>query len=257
MTIALFQINALLLIIARIAGVFTQAPVFNSRSFNTSAKAALAVWLALILWFVTPLSPQLPSSALAFVLLLINEVAFGFLIGLICNVLFIAIQSAGEMMDVQMGLSVAQALDPTFGAVISVIGRLTFFTALTVFLVLDGHHMLLSALHQSFTVLPAGQPFAFGNYNLVMQLSMLVSNLWLTALKIAAPILLLIFISDFTFGIVSRVAPQVNVFMLGFQVKPSLGLFAFTILVPFLIKYIGKMIEIMGEQIILLFSLVK
>jgi len=257
MIISVAQIEVLVFILARIAGVFIQAPLFSSRSFPATAKIAFAVWLSIILWFVTPVSPTLPDSLFSFVLTASAEVAFGFLIGFVCNLIFIAIQSAGEIIDLQMGLSVASALDPVFGSVISIIGRLTFFTALVVFILFDGHHLLLSAFHQSFSVLPAGKIANFTSYQLTAQLMDLGGALWMTAIKLAAPAILLIFLSDFTFGIVSRVAPQVNVFMLGFQVKPMLGLFGILLTLPFLIKYIGKTLEIIGQNIVQLFAILK
>lgn len=257
MIITIAQLETFLFILARIAGVFIQAPLFSSRSFPAPAKTAFAVWLAIILWFVTPVSPALPTGIFSFLLVLAAEVALGFIIGFICNIIFIAVQSAGEIIDLQMGLSVATALDPIFGAVISVIGRLTFFIALIVFITLDGHHLILSAFHQSFNVLPAGKAANFAAPGLATQMLNLGGMLWMTAIKLAAPTILLIFLSDFTFGIVSRVAPQVNVFMLGFQVKPLLGLFGILMTMPFLVKYVNKLVEIMGEQLVQLLAILK
>jgi flagellar biosynthesis protein FliR len=257
MVLTVGQIEVFFFILARLAGLFIQAPLFNSRSFFMFGKVAFALWLTIILWFVAPVSRALPETLPAFVFTLVSEIAVGYLIGFICNVLFLAIQSAGEIMDMQMGLSVAQALDPLFGAVVSVVGRLTFYFALIVFIALDGHHLLLAALHNSFTLLPAGQIANFGSAALVDQLMSVCAALWLSAIKIAAPIVLLIFLADFTFGIVSRVAPQVNVFMLGFQVKPVLGLFAFSLLTPFIVKYIGNLTETMGSEILKLLTAIK
>lgn len=257
MILTVAQLSVFLLILARIAGVFSQAPLFNSRSIPFLAKTAVAVWFALILWFVTPVSPALPNGPLAYILMLAAEVAFGFVIGFICNLIFIAVQAAGEIIDLQMGLSIATALDPVFGSVISIIGRLSFYMALIIFIIMDGHHLLLSALQQSFITLPVGRLANFASPDLVIQTISLGSLLWLTAIKLAAPIVLLIFLSDFTFGIVSRVAPQVNVFMLGFQVKPMLGLFGFALCLPFMVKYIVKLVEVMAQQLVILTQVVK
>jgi len=257
MVLSVAQVEAFFFILARLAGLFIQAPLLSNRNFFTSAKVAFALWVTIILWFVTPVTAHPPTSLVAFVLTLAAEVAVGFLIGFICNILFIAVQSAGEIIDMQMGLSVAQALDPVFGAVISVIGRLTFYVALIIFLAFDGHQLLLAAFHNSFTLLPAGQIANFASTGLIDQLITLSSTLWLTAIKIAAPIVLLIFLADFTFGIVSRVAPQVNVFMLGFQVKPIIGLFALSLLAPFIVKYIGRLIETMGGEVLKLLVAIK
>ena len=257
MSISVGQLEVLFFVLARIAGVFIQAPVFSSRSFPAPAKVALAIWLSFVLWFIVPIAPVLPTSLVGFILTLTAEVALGFLIGFICHIIFIALQSAGEVIDLQMGLSVASALDPVFGAVISIIGRLAFMFALIIFLALDGHHMLLSAFQQSFSGIPAGKVANFVSDGLSNQLGMLGATLWMTAIKIAAPAVLLIFLSDFTFGIVSRVAPQVNVFMLGFQVKPLLGLFAILLTLPFMLRYTGKLIELIGYQVIQLLAILK
>jgi flagellar biosynthetic protein FliR len=251
------QLTVFLLIIARIIGVLIEAPIFNSRSFPAFAKVALAIWIAIVLWFVTPVSPQLPSTIPLILLALIFEVALGFTIGFIINIIFIAVQSAGEIMDMQMGLSVATALDPIFGAVISIIGRICFYTAMIMFLIMNGHHLVLSGFHQSFSAIPAGQFANFSSPNFALQMIALGSGLWLTAIKLSAPIVLLVFLSDFSFGIVSRVAPQVNVFMLGFQVKPSLGLIGFIFILPFIVKYISHLLETMTAQLILLINNIK
>ncbi|MFC1571480.1 flagellar biosynthetic protein FliR [Candidatus Margulisiibacteriota bacterium] len=257
MTISLQQLAIFLLILARIAGTFIQAPIFNTRSFPFLGKTAIAVWTAIVLWFVIPIHTSLPDSLPAFILALVFEVAVGFIIGFTCNIIFIAVQSAGEIIDMQMGLSVATALDPVFGSVISVIGRLAFFLAIIIFITANGHHLILSAFHSSFTALPVGKLANFSSPDLALQIIKLGTTLWLTAIKIAAPAILLVFLSDFTFGIVSRVAPQVNVFMMGFQVKPSLGLFGILMSLPFIVKHFNRLIELMGEQLVQLANAIK
>lgn len=258
MIISLPQIEIFLLILARIAGLFLQAPILNSRSIPGLAKTAMAVWIAAVLWFAVPIRPEaIPQYPLTFVLALLIEVAFGFVIGFICNIIFLAVQSAGEIADMQMGLSVATAFDPVFGTTISVVGRLFLFLSLMVFVMLDGHHMVLSALHQSFRALPVATQINLLSPQLGMHMIKLGSALWLTALKLAAPMVLMIFLSDFSFGIVSRVAPQVNVFMLGFQVKPSLGLLAILFASPILVKQIASLIGMMGEEVLKLLIYLK
>ncbi len=250
------QLQVFFFLLARLAGVFISAPVFSSRSFTAPTKIAFCVWLSLLLWFVTPVTSHLPNSVVGFIVVLVAEVAFGYAIGFIANLLFIALQSAGELIDAQMGLSVATSLDPSIGQVVSIVGRLVMFVSLIVFLELDGHHLLLSAFHQSFTVIPAGQVANFTSYNVVAQFAGLGATLWLTAVKLAIPSILLIFLADFTFGIVSRVAPQVNVFMLGFQVKPLLGLFTISLTLPFRVRYINNMLGVMGSEILKLIMIV-
>ena len=117
--------------------------------------------------------------------------------------------------------------------------------------------MLFSALHQSFTYLPVGKLANFTSPALFTQLIDVFSTVWATSFKLAAPVILLIFLSDFSFGIVSRVAPQVNVFMLGFQVKPILGLMGIMLALPLIVKYINTLIALMLQQMVLLSQTIK
>ncbi|OGC04893.1 flagellar biosynthetic protein FliR [candidate division WOR-1 bacterium RIFOXYA12_FULL_43_27] len=257
MIVSAGQVMSYLLMLARVGGLFVEAPLFNSRSIPVFLKVGIAVWFTASIWFVSPVTDTLPFSLFDFMLRLVNEAAIGFLIGFILNILFLALQAAGEIIDMQMGLSVASALDPVFGAVISVVGRFIFMTALFIFLIFNGHHLILTALQQSFTMIPAGKLANWTSPGLITEMIELGKMLWLTAIKIAGPVVLVIFLSDFAFGIVSRVAPQVNVFMLGFQVKPSLGLLTILFTFPLFIKQISKLLETSAEKILTVLMYIK
>ncbi len=252
MVLTLPQIQVFLLIFARIAGIFIEAPVYNARTFPTLGKVALAIWISCTMWFSAPVE-ALPPDTIIFIIMLLSEFFIGFAIGFVCNALFEALQSAGNLIDLQMGTSIASAMDPNTGAMSSMIGRLAFFLGLVVFFILNGHHMILSGVHQSFNVLPIGHTINFSS-GLTLQVVEAVSSLLLIALQLAVPALLIIFLSDFSFGIVSRVAPQVNVFMLGFQVKPSLGMLALLFSVPLITSHVGTLINQMIQEIIRLLA---
>lgn len=255
--ISVAQIEVFFFILARLAGLFIQAPLFSSRSFPFAAKTALVIWLSIILWFIVPYNHNLPTTTVGFIFVLGAEVFLGFTIGFACNIILTAVQSGGEIIDLQMGLSVASALDPVFGSVISIIGRLIFFVALIIFISIDGHLMLLSAFHQSFTTIPAGTIANFFSDNLALQMLQLGADLWMIAIKIAIPTILLIFLIDFSFGIVSRVAPQVNVFMLGFQVKPIVGLLGIMVTLPFIVTFMEHLLEKMMQNVVYIVTFVK
>ncbi|MBI5701211.1 flagellar biosynthetic protein FliR [Candidatus Saganbacteria bacterium] len=255
MILTLPQIEVFMFILARIAGIFIEAPILSSKSIPALGKTALAIWITSVLWFVTPVNTTLlPKTLVEFIVFIAIEVTIGFLIGFVCNTIFLVLQSAGEFIDLQMGLSVAQSFDPIFGASISIIGRMIFFIALMVFLLFNGHHLLLSMLHQSFTVLPVPTYINLTSANFIYNLLNLGQILLATSVQLAGPVILVIFLSDFAFGIVSRVAPQVNVFMLGFQVKPALGLLAMLFTIPILIKHISRLLGLMGEEVLKLLS---
>src|SRR3989338_2600125 len=228
------QIQVFLLILFRISGVMLRAPILSSQNIPILGRTAIAIWVSIILWFVLPSAPG-EFAGTVFLLALVNELIIGLLIGFVAEIIFLAVQSAGELMDLQMGFSIATTFDPIFGAQISVIGRLTLMPSLLLFVVAGGHHMILESLHRSLELLPVGVPINLFSENLPLFIGHTVQKMMLISIQLAAPIILLLFLADFSFGIVSRVAPQVNVFMLGFQVKPSIGLigifFALTLLV--------------------------
>jgi len=249
MVITPVQISVFLLVLARIGGLFIAAPIISAKSVPSFVRIAIAIWLAVILWFVVPLPYGIPDTVGLFLVTLVLEVFIGYIIGFISNIIIQSVQAAGDIADVQMGLSVANVLSPTTGLMTSVIGTLTFFIALVIFLIVDGHHMVFSALNQSFTSLPLMAILNTSNAGFIVQFIELIKFFWLTAIRLAAPAVLLIFLSDFSFGIVSRVAPQVNVFMLGFQVKPSLGLLGLLITIPLFAKHVSTLVATIGSEL--------
>lgn len=247
MVIQLSQIIVFALILGRMMGLMMRAPFFSYRAFPPPARMALGVWMAILLWYVIPLPKQLPATAIEFLLALVFEILLGTAIGFVSQIIISAIQAAGELMDMQMGMSVARMLDPAFGAEISVVGRFIALVGLLFFLILNGHHLILSILRESYSLIPLGGP-ANISAGFIQQMISIVSAMWLIAVQMAAPVILIIFISDFSFGLVSRVAPQVNVFMLGFQVKPSLGFLMFLLTLPYLTHQIVRLVELTATE---------
>jgi flagellar biosynthesis protein FliR len=243
MVISLPQIEVFLLILARISGLFIDAPLFSAKSIPSMVKVCMAIWLATIMWFVVPVK-FLPDSMLTFILALMVEVLIGYIIGFVASIVLQSAQAAGDILDMQMGLSVANVLSPTTGAASSITGTFMYMIALLVFVIVNGHHLVLSAIYHSFIAIPIISFIDLSKPDLLFQILNLLTWFWITTIQLCAPMLLLIFLSDFSFGIVSRVAPQVNVFQLGFQVKPSLGLFGLMLLSPLLI---GHMVNLIGQ----------
>jgi len=249
MVISFPQIEIFLLILARIAGLFIDAPIFSARSIPATVKICLAIWISLILWFVVPVR-YLPDTFVSFIFAMFFEVLIGYILGFAANIILQSAQAAGDILDMQMGLSVANVLSPTTGTMSSITGTFMFMIALIVFLFVDGHHMVLSAIHQSFTAIPLISAVDFTRPNMLLQVIDLLRFFWISTIQLCAPMLLLIFLTDFAFGIVSRVAPQVNVFMLGFQVKPSLGLFGLMLISPLIIRHMMTLIGQTSTEIL-------
>ncbi len=241
MLLTVRQVAVFALMLARLAGLFVAAPILNARTFPTVAKMAMATWIAVLFWFVVPVSGQLPQSAVPFVMAVVVEFMIGLLLGFASDLIVTAVEFGGSLMDSQMGMSVGQTLDPMSGTQTTIIARLLRWMTTLMFLAVGGHHMLMSAIYQSFKLLPVGQPVYFAGA--AEDLVTLAASMFAVGTQLAMPIILVIFFLDFSLGMISRVAPQVNVFQLGFEIKPTLGGLIFVMMTPFMLAYVSPLIE--------------
>jgi flagellar biosynthetic protein FliR len=242
------QLGHFALILARVVGLFISAPILKSRTFFTLAKMAFALWITIVFWFVVPPPTQMPSASFTFVLALLSEVLIGVMIGFVTDMILSAVEFGGHLIDAQMGLTTGQTLDPTSGNSTTIVSRLLRWSAIMIFFAVNGHHMLLSAIYQSFRLVPLAQPvnFAAASDEMVKLGTMLFG----IGTQIAMPVILVIFFLDFALGMVSRVAPQVNVFQLGMEVKPTVGAVVFMMMVPFVFNYISPIMSNVLDEVI-------
>jgi flagellar biosynthesis protein FliR len=251
MVISFVQIQVFMLIAARIIGLFMVAPLFSSKQLASIYKMTFIFMFSFLLWFVVPFTPQkLPSDYILFLIALFNEFFIGILLGSVVSFIFNGIEAAGELMGAQMGLSVSAMLDPTTGSQTTITARLLQMIVLMLFLMVDGHHFLLTALYKSYDALPM-----LYSWNLTLgarEVADMGAQIFAIGIQLSAPILLTIFLLDFAFGLISRVAPQVNVFQLGFQVKPVLGIFVLMLMIPLLLERIVWILNMMIEKLTVL-----
>lgn len=241
-----------LLVLARVIGLFVIAPLLSDKTIPQMIKVSFAIWISLLLWFVVPHPEVLPTQLIVMIYAFINEFFIGFLIGFIVRLIFIGIQAGGALMDMQMGLSVAAAFDPAIGAQTTIISRTMFFLGTLIFLLTNSHHMMLLSFRESYRVIPLIQDVQYNG--ILDQIGALGSGLFQTALAFALPIMVIIFLLDFSLGLLARLAPQVNVFFLGFQIKPMLGLFIFMLVIPTLVAKLQVLFNTMGVEVLRLYN---
>jgi len=242
-------------VLARVVGCFILMPFFSERSISQMIKLMFALWVSIVIFYVMPKTVLIPEHYLEVIVAFINEFLIGLFIGFIARIIFYGIQLAGSLMDMQMGLSVAAAFDPATGSQETIISRLLYITSIVVFLIIDGHHLLISGLYESFRTIPLFSEIS--NPLGLEHVGYLGSQMFFIALTLSMPIIIIIFMLDFSLGLLARLAPQVNVFFLGFQMKPMLGAFLFLLLIP---TVISKIVSVMGElsvQVVYFFNTVK
>ncbi len=223
------QIATFLLVLARVAGIFTTGPIFG----NTNVAPIVRVAIALCLTFVfLPMAKynQIELSLLPFLLAIVKETLVGVIMGFLASLVFVAVQMAGAFVDLVIGFGFAAVVDPMTKQNNAVIGQLQNLAATLLFLTVNGHHLMIRGLADSFAVLPLGQmslsPETAGG------IFQSFAVIFLAALKIGAPIVGAIFLTDVSLGILSRTVPQLNAFVVGFPVKLGVGLAAVFIVMP-------------------------
>ena len=231
-------LGAGLFIFARILGFVRFAPVLNRKEIPAIVKLSFSLILTIILMMTIETEP-IPKDS-SFILGLILNVVGGMLIGFIANCVVLAIAAAGDIINMQMGLSSAMVLDPTIGAQVSILGSFFSLLAIILFIHIGGVYWLINALHRSFEIFPM-YAHAIPIDKLVNKeyLITLTSNVLYVGLQIASPVLLATLGQDLILGIISKTAPQVNVFQLSFLFKPVLGAAILLWIMPIIVNVIN------------------
>jgi len=216
----------------RVLAMFTAAPVFSSRAIPVRAKIALAFFVALATQASFPEMPVIGFNDPNVLAVVVQQIGVGLSIGFSVRVVFSAVELAGEVVGFQMGLNFAAFFDPTIGAQSSAVAR--FFGQMTtlLFIVMNGHIMVLMAIIQSFKAFPVDGGFL--NSLTQMKLHKLGADLFASAFWIALPMVGMLMFVNLALGIVSRVAPQINIFAVGFPVTLVGGLICIAITLPML-----------------------
>ncbi len=225
------------MVFLRISAFFRSVPIFFPKSAPAMAKIGFCViFTLLILPGVNYENVNLINNNTALIIFAITEVITGLTLGYITKFCFFSAQMAGQLMDFQVGFSMMSMFDPISNENVTLLGRLLYWVAMVMFFVVDGHHMLIRAIIDSFNVVNIGK------FILLQQSAMMILKIFIEfftlGLKIAIPIILIIIITDLSMGLVSRTVPQLNIMILGMPIKILVGLSCFALILPVAIKLI-------------------
>ena len=226
------------IVFARLLGFIRFAPILNRKEINTLTKLALAILLS---FMITPLvNPGTPPSGISPMLLLLLNFAVGAIIGYIAQLIILAIEAGGDMINTQMGLSSAMVMDPTTNSQTSILSRVITLMSLCIFIEIGGLYWIFNALVRSFEIFPVYAVHI--PLEKIINLDYLVkitSNVLYMGLQIASPVLLATLGQDIILGVISKTAPQVNVFQLSFLFKPVFGAAIMIWILPMLVGVIS------------------
>ena len=227
--------------LTRILGLIMVAPVFGHRSVPARVKIGLGIFIALI---ISPTLPPMPNVGLGSwhgLFILVQQLLIGMAIGFIMRVVFAAIEAAGEIVGLQMGLGFASFFDPQSAGQTLVVAQFFNMLAALLFLAVNAHLLLLGVLVDSFQSLPIStQPLsAAGFYNVAA----FGSTVFAVGLQLALPLIAILLMTNLALGILTRSAPQLNIFAIGFPITLGVGLIALDITLPYFAPQLEHMIQ--------------
>ncbi|MBP9943536.1 MAG: flagellar biosynthetic protein FliR [Desulfomicrobium sp.] len=206
----------------RISLILFLMPFFGGQTLPATSKAALCLTLTLALWPKLPLvGGELPSHPFALAAMFGAELMLGLILGMVIRFIFAAIQTGGQLIGFQMGFAMVNVVDPDSGASEAVTAHFMYMVSLLTFLSINGHLYLLSGLMKSFELLPPGAILI--TPRLVHQIFALSGQIFVLAIQIGAPVIAAILLVDLALALISRASPQMNVLIIGFPIKISVG----------------------------------
>lgn len=243
-----------LLTLMRISLVLFVLPFFNSRSAPTPIKAALCLVLALALGPTIGFSGrELPPDIWSIALMLIGELTMGLTLSLLVGFLFAAVQTGGSIIGFQMGFAMVNVVDPMTGVQETATAHFLYMLTTLVFLHMGGHLLLLKAFAESFRLVPPGGLYLSPGLSIrVIELS---SQIFVLAVRIAAPVMVAVFLVDLAIGLISRAAPQMHVLVFGFPLKITIGFIFLGLMFTLLTRHVAGFIADLNDMFLAAFLL--
>jgi len=223
-------LTVLLLTFVRWVGFFVQAPIWGSRHIPKPVLVASAFIFSVLLYSQVPVSKAVEMAGkramemdmFPLATLILSQFVVGLALGYISFIIMSAVQFGAELLDVQMGLSAAASFDPASHGAVNMIRRWAFYLAMIIYLLMNVHHLAMDTMRYSFEVIPlSGVPIT---KRVVMDMVEKTFLIFTLGLQIAAPIVASLFITQVALGLLARVAPQMNVFMLSFPLNIAIGM---------------------------------
>jgi len=245
------DIQLFALIFARMTALFVLFPVFGSSNVPVHYRVGLSFFFVLLLFPILKpnfVDPQI-ENIFGLFFLMFREAGIGAVIGFLTKFLFTAVGVAGELIDMQMGFMMVQMPDPMVeGNMTSATGYFYVVIFLIAFLMLNGHYFLLLAIHKCFAIMPPGAAVVDAAI-IVPTVLYFVRNTMEIAIRLSAPIMMVMIVTTFALGIIAKTMPQMNVFIVGMPLKIGVGLLLITVTLPTMLNFFAGMVRRMYQDI--------
>lgn len=248
-----FEILAFFLVLVRMSSFVVAWPVFGTTSVPAPIKVLFALVLSLMIFPVVNHSQvNMEIISHQIILLSVKEAFIGLSFGFLARMFFFALRIAGEIISVTIGLSSSQLFNPAFGGNVSAVEQFKVIIATLFFLAINGHHLLLAGIIDSFRIIPLGPELI--NLSQLNSIGLIVQEIMVIGLKMASPVMISIFFMNITMAVIGRTVPQINVLITSLPVNIMVGLLVMFVTVPLLIWQMHGLLEVSTER---LFALMK
>ena len=226
------------LILTRLSAFFLSLPVFGWKAVPTRIKISIVVLLTIFFGNSCQSTIDHQVSVIEMIILMSNEAIYGLALSLIIHFMFAVVRIAGRIIERQMGMAMAQVLDPLSGESAQPLSIILDMIFILLFLSVRGHHIFIAVIHRSYEIFPIGKiPDIATLTSSVTQAGSLMLS---AALRLSAPLLALTIIMMIILGIMARIVPEMNILFISFPIRIALGLMMVTTLLPFINGYLDE-----------------
>lgn len=227
----------------RFTGLFISAPILSHSSIPNRVKLAVVAILSILVGPLLPAMPEVPLFSWASFGIIVEQLVIGAAIGVVMQIIFAAIQAAGEYIGLQMGLAFASFFSPDSGTNTMILSRFFFVFSSLLFVTIDGHLLLIETLVRSFAWLPIASVASLPS-DIFMAIVRFGSVVFSSGILLALPVFGALLIVNLTLGILNRSAPQLTVFSVGFPMSLTLGMVLLVVLMTELGAYLQALFQL-------------
>jgi flagellar biosynthetic protein FliR len=242
-------IEAFILVLVRVSSIILMLPVIGDTVTPSMVKWGMSLLIALVIFPLVQngLGPLGDLGFLPLAVRIAGELLIGISIGFTARFIFAGIQMAGELLGFQMGFSMASVIDPTSDVQVSVVSEFMYMISLLLFLGVDAHHIIISAISESYQVLSPLSVHYSGEFTQVML--RLSQEVFMIAVKISAPVMAVLLFTNVALGVVARTVPQINIFIVSFPLQISVGLLFIGLTAPVFAELVQRLFFSMAGKI--------
>lgn len=238
--VSLLQLQMFFLVFLRTGAFLMALPLVNAPSVPVFFRFGLTLVVSLLLFPVLNLGPlTFLADVFSLAVAAGGEILLGLLAGMSIRLVFEGVQLAGQLMGYQMGMAIAEVIDPATEDQVALLAQFISLMATLIFLIINGHHVFIRTLVQSYELVP---PLGFHVNGPVLEgMVRLTAEMFIIGLKAGAPVIVALMLSTVAFGLVARTVPQMNIFMVSMPLSIAVGLIFLGLSLPHMSAYIGDL----------------